>query len=100
MKNFRTFDLAVEFYKFAKTLPLKGPVKNQFARASLSISLNLAEGRGRKTLRDQRRFFDIALGSLRECQAIMKIEGLNKTDEFKLLDRLGASVYLLIKNAR
>ena len=51
-------------------------------------------------LRDQRRFFDIALGSLRECQAIMKIEGLNKTDEFKLLDRLGASVYLLIKNAR
>ena len=51
-------------------------------------------------LRDQRRFFDIALGSLRECQAIMKIEGLNKTEEFKLLDRLGASVYLLIKNAR
>ena len=100
MKNFRTFDLAVEFYKLAKTLPLKGALKDQLNRASLSIVLNLGEGRGRPTLKDQKRFFNIAFGSLRECQALMIAENLDKTELFKLLDNLGAHLYKLIQNAR
>ncbi|MBX7138601.1 MAG: four helix bundle protein, partial [Oligoflexia bacterium] len=43
------------------------------SRASSSIVLNLAEGAGRATRADQNRFFSIAFGSLRECQAILDL---------------------------
>jgi four helix bundle protein len=99
MKNFRTYDLAVEFYKSTKTLPLPGYAKNQFARAAHSIVLNLAEGRGRHTVKDQKRFFSISLGSLRECQAILQLEELDNTPEWKKLDKLGAHLFKLIKGA-
>ena len=99
MKNFRTFNLAVEFYRNAKSLPLSGNVKEQFNRASLSIALNLAEGRARRTHKDQLRFFNISFASLREIQAIMIIESLENTEEFKNLDVLAAHLYNLIKYA-
>ena len=100
MKNFRTFQIAVEFYRAAKTLPLKGELKDQLNRASLSIALNLAEARGRATVKDQKRFFNIAFGSLREVQGIMIIESLENTDTFRLLDKLAAHLYKLIQNAK
>ena len=100
MKNFRTFHLAVEFYHLAKALPLKGNMKNQLSRAASSIPLNLAEGRGKPTTKDQIRFFSIAMGSLRECQAILLVEGLNSSPAADILDRLGASLHLLMKNAK
>ena len=80
MKNFRTFDVAVEFYRFCSKLSLRGDAKNQLARASRSIVLNLAEGRGKSTTREQKRFFDIAMGSLRECQAVLILESLTGTE--------------------
>jgi len=100
MKNFKTFDLAIEFYHHSRCLAFKGYVKNQFDRASYSIPLNLAEGRGRHTLKDQKRFFNIAMGSLRECQAILMLEGLKKSEAWKMLDKVAASLYLLIERAR
>ena len=99
MKNFRTFTLAVAFSKRAKALPLPGASKDQLIRASMSIALNLAEGRGRATLKEQKRFFNIAFASMRECQAILMIEDLEDTEEFRLLDKLAACIYCLIKNA-
>ncbi|MBP9838516.1 MAG: four helix bundle protein [Proteobacteria bacterium] len=97
MKNFRTFNLAVEFYRSTKTLPLTGNSKEQLKRASLSIPLNLAEGSERHTLKEKKRFYNIALGSLREVQAIMLIEALDNTTQFQLLDKLAAHLYNLIK---
>ena len=35
MKNFRTYQLAVQFYNNSKNLYLKEPLKNQFQRAIL-----------------------------------------------------------------
>ncbi|MGE3386767.1 MAG: four helix bundle protein [Bdellovibrionales bacterium] len=47
----------------------------------LSIALNLAEGSGKETNADRRRFYQIAMGSLREAQAIIDLydpKGLKK----------------------
>ena len=100
MKNFRTFDLAVTFYRLSRTLPLKGSLRDQLNRAAASIPLNLAEGRGKLTLKDQIRFFSIAFGSLRECQAILILEQLETSPAWTILDQLAACLYKLIKNAR
>ena len=98
MKNFRTFQLAVEFYKCTRTLPLSGTLKEQLSRAAPSIALNLAEGQGKGTSKDQARFFQIAFGSMRECQAIFILADLENTQAWKLLDNLAAHLYKLIKN--
>jgi four helix bundle protein len=43
-----------------------GDVKDQLDRASVSITLNIAEGNGKFTLKDRCRFFDVARGSALE----------------------------------
>ncbi len=96
MKNFRTYDLAVQFYKSAQSLSLKDPLKNQFDRASLSIVLNLAEGSAKPTAKDRRKFYRISLGSLREVQAILEITE-NKNLE-AMASNLGAHLYKLCLN--
>ena len=67
MKDFRTFNAAVSFYRSSLSLRLCGTLKEQLSRAASSIALNLAEGRGKESRKDQVKFFFIALGSLREC---------------------------------
>ena len=99
MKNFRTFDLAVSFYHTCTSLSLRGNAKDQLDRASRSIVLNLAEGRGKPSLKDQLRFFHIAMGSLRECQAVLILEGLTDSEAWCTLDHLGAHLYRLIQRA-
>ena len=48
-------------------------IQNQLSRASLSILLNIAEGAGRFSKRDQRNFFVIARASGSECIAIFDV---------------------------
>jgi four helix bundle protein len=100
MKNFRTYLISVPFYREAITLPLASPLKNQFKRAALSVPLNLAEGYGRISKADQKRFYRISLGSVRECQAILYLAGLDDSLAFKLLDQTAASIYKLIQAIR
>ena len=47
--------------------------KDQLARASTSIVLNLAEGNGKRSHPDRCRFFDIARGSGVECAACLDV---------------------------
>ena len=96
MKNFRTYNLSVAFYKSATAVPLARHLSDQLKRAASSIVLNLAEGAGREFPADQRRFYTIALGSLRECEAILTIAGLDNT-HLKQLDILAAHLYKLIQ---
>ena len=100
MKNFSALHQAAQFYRDAKSVKLPSHLKNQLLRAASSICLNLAEGRGRRTRKDQLRHFYIALGSARECQGVLIIEDLEGSELWQMIDRTTASIYLLIKNAR
>ena len=100
MKNFRSFQLAVTFYKQCQSIILPRHLRDQLLRASSSIALNLAEARGKATLKDQLKYFHIALGSVRECEAILILHGKANKEMTDTLDHLAASVYKLIKNAR
>ena len=98
MKNFRTYRIAVEFYHLAATLNVKRHLKDQLNRASSSIVLNLAEGAGRYGRRDQKKFFNIAFASLRECQAILDLEQIGNGQVVDCADKLAAHVYKLIQS--
>ena len=96
-KNFRTYTVAVEFYKLAKTLKLPRHLRDQLDRASSSIVLNLTEGSARHTKADQKKFFCIAFGSLRECQAILDLSSNAPEELINCADKLAAHIYKLIQ---
>ncbi len=100
IKNFRTYDLAVSFYRLIQKLSVEKHLRDQLLRASSSIALNLAEGSGKPTRKDQIKFFSIAMGSLRESQAILELEEVIERDVLESADKLGASIYRLVQNAR
>ena len=94
MKNFRTYQLAKQLYKEGQTLKLKGAMKDQFERASLSVVLNLAEGSAKQGP-DRKRFFTIAMGSLRETQACLDIID---SPLAKFADEVAANLHRLLQN--
>ena len=96
MQKFKTYQLAINFYRNSRNLNLREPLKNQFHRASLSIVLNLAEGSAKPTAKDRRKFYRISLGSLREVQTILDIIG--HQNFIKETDKLGAYLYKLCQN--
>ena len=100
MKNFRTYQKSVSFYHLTTSLRVPSPLKDQLHRAASSIVLNLAEGSGPSTMADQKRFYHIAMGSVRECQALLMIGNLQATDAWITLDSLAAHLYRLIENTR
>ena len=48
-------------------------IRDQLERAMSSAILNLAEGNGRRSIKDRNRFFDISLGSIAEVSAAIDI---------------------------
>ena len=78
---------------------LKGhrTAKDQLLRASQSIPLNIAEGNGKSTEGERRRFFEIARGSALECGAVQDVlevcgalSPAENADAKKTLDRIVA----------
>ena len=72
------YQLSVKYVGWAYSLSrqLKGidrHARDQLLRASQSIPLNIAEGNGKGTQGDRRRFFEIARGSAAECAAIQDV---------------------------
>lgn len=98
-KQFRTYQLALEFYRLISALRIHGHLRDQLQRAASSIALNLSEGTGRRTKPDQIRFFHIAFGSLRECQAILDLTEPQNPIAVVYADKLAAHIYRLIHSA-
>ena len=95
LNHFRSYRLAVEFHHQCRSVQMPDYLKDQILRASSSIALNLAEGSGRSTQKDQLRFFHISLGSLRECQAALDLSPKPMPALQDLADSLGAHLYRL-----
>jgi four helix bundle protein len=96
LKNFRTFHQAVNFYQQVVGLRMPTHLKDQLLRAASSVPLNLAEGAAKSSPRDQRRFFEISMGSLRESQAILMIAMPPNHESLKVADQLAAAMYRLL----
>ena len=60
-------------YRFCESLPGHRNAKDQLLRASQAIPLNIAEGNGKATEGDRRRYFEIARGSALECGAVQDV---------------------------
>ena len=95
LKDFRVYQLAVSFFRMTRRLKLSRSLRDQLDRAAASIALNASEGYGRRGWADKRRFYQIALGSLRECQAILTLADVQDPVLLDLADHLGASLYRL-----
>jgi four helix bundle protein len=69
------YRVSIEFQKFvaSTTKPIRGELRSQIDRAALSITLNFAEGFGRRSKADRRHFDSIARGSALECAAIIDV---------------------------
>lgn len=98
LSKFLTYQLAVKLYKAVKALGLRGEIRDQIERASLSIVCNLAEGSGKTKTADRLRFFEIAMGSTREVQALLEI--IDDSQLQQTADQLGAYLWKLIKSVK
>jgi len=74
LKQFRTYQLSLQFYQSCDRLRLP------------------------RHLKDQLRYFFIAFGSLRECQAILSLSGQTSEALLDQADHLGASLYRLTRS--
>ena len=96
-ERFEAYQISLRFLQKAIYLTAQlesgnAAIKDQFKRAASSISLNIAEGSGRTSKLERRRFYSFARGSAMECAAICDIVGL--LDE-KLSDEVSQAKDLL-----
>ncbi len=75
LDNLDVYRVSLEFQRLTATLLSRahGELRSQLDRAALSVSLNVAEGCGRRSHADRRRFDSIARGSALECAAILDV---------------------------
>ena len=95
LSKFRAYQDSVLFYHLACELKLPRYLKDQIERASSSVALQLAEGSGKQGFADRRRYYQMALGSVRECQAVLQLARVRQHEIVEAADRLGAQVYRL-----
>jgi four helix bundle protein len=102
------YRLAIEYTaeSFALTKDLSGiyrHARDQWLRASQSIPLNIAEGNGKRSVKDRARYFEIARGSAFECAAIQDVltasDGLHADSNREMKIKLKRIVSMLTRMA-
>lgn len=89
-------------YRFCEGLSGHRNARDQLIRASQAIPLNIAEGKGKATDVDRRRYFEIARASSLECAAIQDVlvecgalDRESSDKQKRVLDRIVAMLTLL-----
>ena len=95
LQKFKTYQLSIELYRLCRTLSVPEHLRDQLLRAAASVTLNLAEGSAKPTAKDQRKYYAISFGSLRECQAVFALLEIRHERIAHLVDILGASLFKL-----
>ena len=74
-EKLEVYQVALELQALASTLvpPNHRVLHDQLERASLSVVLNIAEGAGRRSRKDKRRFYAMTRGSACECAAAVDV---------------------------
>jgi len=102
------YRLSIEYVAaaFASSRSLEGlhrHARDQWLRAAQSIPLNIAEGNGKRSLKDRARFLDIARGSALECAAIQDVlvvsGGMIRETDHELKSKLVRIVAMLTRMA-
>lgn len=97
LQRFKSYKLAVQFYREARAQSAPRHLKDQLMRAASSVALNLSEGSAKKSSADRRRFYEIALGSCRECEAIVELLEPNSLPLKAPVDILARHIYNLVR---
>ena len=76
-EDLRVYQRSIEFGAWAQPvlerLPPGVSARSQLERAATSIPLNIAEGNIKSSLRERRKYWEIALGSAAECAAVLDV---------------------------
>ena len=75
-ERLEVYQRALEFHTLVLTfLPARGfrTLRDQLERASLGVVLCIAEGAGRTSRQDKRRFYEMARGSMTESAAVLDV---------------------------
>ena len=97
LQRFKSYQLAVEFYRLARATSAPHYLKDQLVRAASSVALNLSEGSAKKSVKDRWRFYEIALGSVRECEACITLLSPSARSLEEPVDTLARHVYCLVR---
>lgn len=102
-----SYKLSLYIYKITAKYPkdeIYG-ITSQLRRAAVSIPLNIAEGYGRLSEDDFKRFLKISLGSTNETSTLIEmskdlayIDNKEYSDLIKQYDILGRKIYKFIQN--
>ncbi len=93
--------LCLAIYKHTNNFPdsEKFNLVSQMRRSSYGITMNLAEGNGRRSLKEKKRYVDIAIGSLEElhyqCLLAKDLGYIDLTIFATLNDQVQRTGYLL-----
>src|SRR5262245_56414254 len=99
LQNFKAYQLAKQLYQECQKAKINSVgMRDQLLRAASSVALNLAEGSAKRSEKDRARFYEIALASVREVQAILDLQGMGYLQA--QADCLGAYTYRLMKATR
>ena len=83
-------EIVNDVYSLVPSFPSdeKFGMKSQITRAAISIPANIAEGNGKKSEKDKKRFVEIALGSAFELETHLIIVKNRRWVEEKVIDEL------------